>query len=73
LGVRHPGGGLFDIIGHPDNIAYFDRRPEEAALEEIEAGFLERVRATGVVLAAGDVVCVVTLPHAIAGRGRPGE
>jgi hypothetical protein len=40
LGVRHPGGGLFDIIGHPGNIAYFDRRPEEAALEEIEAGFL---------------------------------
>lgn len=42
--------GLFDIIGHPGNIAYFGHRPEAVALEEMEARFFERARAAGVVL-----------------------
>ena len=42
--------GLFDIIGHPGNIAYFGHRPQAETMEEMEAGFFERARAAGVVL-----------------------
>jgi len=35
--------GLFDVIGHPGNIAYYGFRPDPSVREKLEDGFLERV------------------------------
>ncbi len=42
--------GLFDIIGHPGNIAYFGHRPGEQLRSRLEEGFLQRVAGLPVVL-----------------------
>jgi len=35
--------GLFDILGHPGNIAYFGHRPEPELMDELEDAFLKRI------------------------------
>lgn len=42
--------GLFDIIGHPGNIAYYGHRPSEEFLSRLEERFLIRVARVPVVL-----------------------
>lgn len=35
------GSGLFDIVGHPGNIAYFGHRPPDTVRSELEEAFLQ--------------------------------
>ncbi len=42
--------GLFDIIGHPGNIAYFGHRPCQELQSQLEEAFLQRVARLPVVL-----------------------
>ena len=44
------GSGLFDIIGHPGNIAYYGFHPDDQIRQELEEAFLECVVRLPVVL-----------------------
>lgn len=42
--------GMFDILGHPGNIAYFGHFPNPAALRDIEESFVNNVAGTSIVI-----------------------
>lgn len=48
--ARAAESGLFDIIGHPGNIAYFGFRPDDRVRTGLEEAFLQRVKALPIVL-----------------------
>lgn len=48
--ARAAESGLFDVIGHTGNIAYFGFRPDAATLAEVEDAYLARVSRQDVVL-----------------------